>query len=57
MFSSEDAAEYIQIKFDQMAYTDYPVFTTWLEAFCERAEIDFDHQCERYPQPGAIHGA
>ena len=53
MFSREDIAEHIQNKFDQMAFTDYSGFTDWLEGFCERAQIDFEQQSERYPQPGA----
>ena len=53
MFSREDIAEHIQNKFDQMAFTDYSGFTDWLEGFCERAQIDFEQQCERYPQLGA----
>jgi len=53
MFSKEDIALHIKNQFDQMAHTNYGGFKEWFEAFCQRGELDFERELERYPQPGA----
>ena len=48
----DDFRDFVEMRYDSMAFSDYSGFVRWLEGFCERSEKDFSDWIERYPDPG-----
>ena len=48
----DDFRDFVEMRYDSMAFSDYSGFVRWLEGFCERSEKDFSDWVERYPDPG-----
>ena len=52
-YPSEDDIEFINLKFIDLAYSNYEAFSSWLEGYCGRVELDYSDLIENYAQPGA----